>query len=234
MNAGTEALPTARTKSGDLILRVLVAISIIGSAAYWAEGELFDVSRPATVFLKAIGVGVLSIIAFYMLRTFDGFLLGTALAFGCLGDILLGMGNDYFTFGLGSFLIGHLFYIPLFVRSFAKPFSSTAVQKAIAAGLIAYSLAMLAWLWPSLEAFAIPVAAYLFVITTMGVTSSLARFSTALVVTGAALFIFSDSLIAIGRFKTDIGLADHLIWPTYYIGQYLITFGCLRDKLPAA
>lgn len=226
-----QAMTLGRARVLDATTKLLLLVSIAGSAAYWAEGELFDVSRVPSVVLKAIGVGVLAIIAFRLLRTLDGILLGTGLAFGCLGDVLLGMGGDYFTFGLVSFLIGHLFYIAVFTRAFPKPFAASTPRKAIVAGLVLFSLGMLVWLWPSLGGMAIPVTAYLFVITAMGVTATLSRYSAAWVAAGAFLFIFSDSLIAAGRFKDGIGAADHLIWPTYYIGQYLIAFGVLRERI---
>jgi uncharacterized membrane protein YhhN len=224
------AVSLGRARSSDLSTRVLIAISIIGSAAYFAEGELFDLSRGPTVFLKAIGVAMLSAIVFIRLRALDGILLSMGLAFGCLGDILLGLGSDYFTHGLASFLVGHLFYIAVFTRAFAKPFRARTGQKIAAAAIVLFSLAMLFWLWSDLGGFAIPVLAYMAVITAMGVTASFANLSTGLAAAGAMLFIFSDSLIAAGKFKDGIGLADHLIWPTYYIGQYLIAFGYLRDR----
>jgi hypothetical protein len=41
--------------------------------------------------------------------------------------------------------------------------------------------------------------------------------------------MISDSLIAAARFATGWSLAAWLIWPTYYLGQYGIVIGFLRE-----
>ena len=48
--------------------------------------------------------------------------------------------------------------------------------------------------------------------------------------TGAALFMTSDSLLALNKFYSPIGMGGFLIMLTYCSAQYLIVEGALRHK----
>ena len=67
-------------------------------------------------------------------------------------------------------------------------------------------------------------------LTTMVVTSILAGLSRSWVVLGAILFLISDSLIAVTKFKTPIAGRDFLVWSTYYVGQCGIALGYLHER----
>ena len=107
---------------------------------------------------------------------------------------------------------------------------ASAGQKMLAALLMIFSAAMFAWLWPSLGDMKLPVAAYLCAITGMGVAATLAGFRAPWVIIGAMLFIVSDSMIAVGKFKSPIEYGNYLIWATYYVGQLFIALGFIREK----
>jgi len=44
------------------------------------------------------------------------------------------------------------------------------------------------------------------------------------------LFLISDSILAVNKFKTEVPLRDYLVWATYYAAQYAITTGFLVRK----
>lgn len=208
----------------DQLERLLLAVSLACGAAYLVTRGL--PAFTGSVVIKGLSIGLLALITFHNLRDRDGLLLGVSLLFSTLGDIFLGIdGEKLFVFGLGSFLIAHLFYIVLFVRNRPKPMLASADQKIIAALVIIFSAAMFAWLWPNLGDLRLPVAVYLCAITGMGVTATLAGFRTPWVVIGAVLFIVSDSMIAVGKFKSPIEYSNYLIWATYYVGQLFIALG---------
>ena len=92
---------------------------------------------------------------------------------------------------------------------------------------------MFVWLWPSLAAMRLPVAVYLCALTCMAVTATLAGFRAWSVVIGAALFMLSDSLIAIGKFKSPVVYGDYIIWATYYAAQVFIALGFMRERRDA-
>ena len=80
-------------------------------------------------------------------------------------------------------------------------------------------------MFPHLGDMLIPVAVYLLIILGMGISAALGTTNHSLVVVGAALFIISDSLIAINRFLVPVPLSGLLVMTTYYMAQFLITYG---------
>ena len=186
---------------------------------------------PGSVVVKGLSVALLALLAFRLLSDRDGLILGVSLLFSSLGDVFLGLGDErWFVCGLGSFLIAHLLYIALFVRHWPKPFAASLNQKLLVGLLIAFSIAMVVWLWPGLGDLKIPITAYLCALIGMGVTATLAAFRTRWIVIGALLFILSDSMIAVGKFKSPIAYSHYLIWATYYVAQLFIAVGFIRDK----
>jgi uncharacterized membrane protein YhhN len=72
---------------------------------------------------------------------------------------------------------------------------------------------------------------YVCALTAMVVTALFAEFAKPWVWLGAILFLLSDSIIATEKFKADIQFGNYLVWATYYLGQYGIAIGFLREKL---
>ena len=216
----------------------LLLLSLASSVAYFATRAAQPF--PGSVVLKALGMAPLAVLA---LRTLergervgtgrrDGPLLAGALALSCAGDVLLHLGfRRYFGLALGAFFLAHVAYIALFVRSWPRPLRPRRLDVLLVAAVLCYSVAVTAWLSTHLGGYALPVIAYGVAITAMTTAAILARFSTPLVWVGALLFMLSDSLIAAGRFRTALPLAAYLIWPTYYLGQYAIAIGFLREKV---
>jgi uncharacterized membrane protein YhhN len=226
MSASALAKKMQRLDNGD---KLLLAVSLACGIAYLVTRGLEP--YPGNVVVKGLSVSPLAALAFRLLRNREGVMLGASLLFSSLGDVILAIdGGKLFVFGLGSFLIAHLLYVALFARSRPEPSTAGALQKLAVALLTLYGCAMLVWLWPDLGRLGLPIAIYLCAIIAMGVTATLAGFQTRMVVYGAALFIFSDSLIAVGKFKTPVEYGDYLVWGTYYLGQLLIAVGFLREK----
>ena len=214
----------------DLIDRLLLGLSIACGAIYLITRGL--PAFEASVVIKGMSIAPLALLAYRSLRDRDGILLGVSLLFSTLGDVFLAVSEErLFTFGLGSFLVAHLLYIVLFVRNRPKPMSASAIQKTVAVLLIIFSTMMFVWLWPSLGDLKLPVAIYLCAITGMGMAATLAGFRAWWVAAGAMLFIVSDSMIAISKFKSPIEYRHYLIWATYYVGQLSIALGFIREKL---
>lgn len=222
----------------------LLLLSIASGAAYLATRGVQPF--PGSVVLKALGMAPLAVLTFRVLgkaeRTTSGAarpgirdsqILAAALALSCVGDVLLHLGRLFFGAALGAFLLAHLAYVLLFARSWPRPLRPGRLEVALTGAVLIYSVAVTGWLATSLGTYAVPVVIYSGAITAMTVSAILARFSTPLVWIGAMLFVISDSLIASGRFKAALPLAAYLIWPTYYLGQYFIAVGFLREKAGA-
>ncbi len=226
MNTSTLALSRKRGLSG--IEQNLLLLSIACSAIYFVTKSW----QPFTgsVVLKALCIGPLAVIAFRLLPSPNHWLLGGALAFSTLGDIFLDL-RGMFVQGLGAFLIAHLIYVALFVRNWRRPVRLGANQQISLAALLFFSLAQTMWLWPGLGQLAVPVACYIGAITLMVAAAIIGRFRQSWIVWGALLFLISDSLIGINKFKTPVPLQEYLVWATYYLGQCGIALGFLREQL---
>jgi uncharacterized membrane protein YhhN len=177
---------------------------------------------PGAVVLKTLPALSLAALVLLHVSGTQGKLLFLALLFSAAGDAALGLndvyGGMYFVIGLGLFLVAQLLY----VGAFAMGFELNRSRTAIAAIVVAYSL-ILAWLLrPGLGEMALPVFAYIVVITTMAVLAVLRADGTHLAI-GALVFMLSDSLIAINRFLTPVPAARFLIIVTYFFAQYMIT-----------
>ncbi|MCP4122970.1 MAG: lysoplasmalogenase [Bacteroidetes bacterium] len=170
-----------------------------------------------------------------------------ALFFSWLGDIFLLVawsGDQMFLFGLAAFLIAHLLYIPAFRMVPEKQEKSLLAEKPIAAiPVMLYFAGLIYTLYVNgssefLE-MQLPVILYALVIMNMVLMAlnrknRVAELSYSLVFSGALLFMFSDSLIAVNKFSGALEgsplLTRILIMATYAIGQYLIVEGCLQQE----
>jgi uncharacterized membrane protein YhhN len=74
----------------------------------------------------------------------------------------------------------------------------------------------------------IPVVVYSIVLSCMGISAMLADLGTPLAGFGVLLFIASDAMIAISRFRDPFPGNEQLIWITYYSAQFLILRGVER------
>lgn len=209
--------------------QALFGVSLVCGIAYLLTRGL--PGFPGSVIIKGLSVAPLALIAFRQLVGSDRWLLAGALLLSALGDVFLDFkGEQWFAYGLGSFLFAHLFYITLFVRHWSRPFAASAARPMVAALLVIFAAAMFAGLWPGLGDLKLPVAAYMCALTGMSLTAALADFRAWWVVIGAALFMLSDSLIAVGKFRSPVAYSDYLIWAAYYTAQVWIALGFMREK----
>lgn len=138
------------------------------------------------------------------------------------GDVFLMLPRERFIAGLFSFLVAHLCYIAAF--SFERK-GATPLWTALP--FLLYGGLMLRVLWPHLAKMKVPVIFYMLVISVMawealnGWLASAARGSL-LALMGALLFVASDSVLAVNRFKGRVRHAQLLILGTYFAAQWLI------------
>lgn len=160
------------------------------------------------------------------------FLMITALVFSWFGDILLDLtakGELFFLAGLLSFMVTQILYTVLFAVT-TGPVRVSASLILLLIPVAVYGILLLGWLYPDLGAMRIPVTVYAMVILTMLAFSLIraVRGNSAgryLVLSGALLFVISDSLIAISRFAHPFAFSGVLIMTSYITGQFLIVTG---------
>ena len=149
-----------------------------------------------------------------------------ALVFSCIGDLLLIDKENYFVFGLVSFLIAHLVYIKITSEELKKVHWTQVLLGCIP--FVLFLAGLLQLLFPNLNSFKIPVVVYGIVISTFGASTLLLyrqeRSTENLwLLLGALLFIASDSLIAIHKFYNPQEFYGVIIMTTYILAQFLIT-----------
>jgi uncharacterized membrane protein YhhN len=180
--------------------------------------------------VKGLSIAALALLAFLLGRkvSADFPILGIALTLSSIGDVLLDLDPErLFVAGLSSFLLTHLTYVILFVRNRPKPFAMGTAQVLGMTLVLLYTLTISFWLLPSLGQLIVPVAIYMCAITAMVLTCIVARFSSPWIICGAILFLVSDSLLAVNKFKTPIPYRDYPVWSTYYAAQFAIAIGFL-------
>ncbi|WP_394278474.1 lysoplasmalogenase family protein [Microbacterium sp.] len=149
-----------------------------------------------------------------------------ALAFSWLGDgaaFFFPFLSDELPAMLLCFGLAHVAYIWLFWRRVA-----TRPVPAWCLVYVAWWIAMVALLWPSLGALAVAVAVYGVV---LGGTAALSARGGAMTAIGGAVFLISDTLLALRIFLPEVVAAaasGPWIMLTYTLGQGLLVAGIIR------
>lgn len=175
-------------------------------------------------------------------------LLGFVFSFSGDVNLMLQSLNQelFFLFGLVSFLITHVFYIIAFMVQGKRSDKKSLLKQhpyLVLPVLAAYG-ALLWFLLPSLGDMTVPVIIYASVITLMVLAAlyrggKVSSRSFWLVLGGAMLFMFSDSVIALSKFTADRFPIDadtmatgsrFIIMLTYTTSQYLIAEGTKTNE----
>ncbi len=213
------------------MLRVLSLFALVSAvihirAEYLGPLYVIYIFKPLTmVFILSTAIlAAKENICFYSCAVIGGLLFSMA------GDVFLMLPSDQFIAGLVSFLIGHLFYIAAFSRGMKIKSSLFAGILFVLFGILVYGI-----LAPYLGEMRLPVIAYLLVILAMGWRAwakwGQTRKRPALIAfIGAVLFIVSDTILALNRFREHFEIARALNLSTYFIAQWLIAFSIWKDK----
>lgn len=216
-----------KQKSGVMNVLILVSACLAIYFGLYDEG-LFMFFKPLTT--------VLIIAMLFLAPKKSNLKLGRmvtiALLFCLLGDVLL-LFEYYFLFGLVAFLMAHILFSVAFIQY--KGFYKNRVSFLILFGI---AMALFFWLKPGLRDLLLPVFIYVLVITFMawqGVGLYLREMNHphALMAMAVLLFMLSDTLLAIAKFKTPFYLSGPLILTTYWMSITLIANATRRIVSPA-
>ncbi|SHG55209.1 Uncharacterized membrane protein YhhN [Flagellimonas flava] len=184
---------------------------------YMGRELLYSIFKPLTTIL------VISILFFGKNSGLIRFknIMVAALIFCLLGDMLL-LQDKFFVFGLGSFLIAHL----LLAYGFGvlESFQFQWISGILFLGL---GLSIFFWLKPDLGNLEIPVAVYILAICFMawqgfGLWLKKRILTYALIAIAVFLFMFSDTMIAVNKFKSPFPLSGVVVLGTYWMSITLI------------
>jgi uncharacterized membrane protein YhhN len=214
------------------------------SVLYLLTGIVFIVLEYKEVFwpgvaVKALIMPLLILILWGNIRNGSAgshLLMVTALIFSWAGDVTLEFTEYHemvFMAGLLFFMVTQVLYCIVFFRTPGAAYD----LKRLAFGIIpvyVYGIFLVYYLYDKLGDMRIPVMLYACVILTMlsGAISRLekvSRISFYLVLTGAILFVLSDSMIAVNKFSDPFRGSRILIMSTYITGQFLILMGYIKQ-----
>jgi uncharacterized membrane protein YhhN len=177
---------------------------------------------------KGAGVALLAVYALVRAPGTDGKMLAAVMALGAAGDMAIEIS---LAAGAACFFVGHVFAITLYARH--RRASLTPSQKATAVALL-LGTPLIAFLLPADRSAAPGVALYALALGGMAAAAWSSVFPRYRVGLGAVLFVASDLLIFAQMGPLAAGsLPGLLIWPLYYLGQFLICVGAvgyLRSK----
>lgn len=157
----------------------------------------------------------------------------TALFFSWLGDVLLifqAGQTGFFIGGLIAFLIAHIFYILFFYRIWVQ--QQLKIKPLILLGVIGFYTALISFLFPHLGTMLAPVLVYGFVISAMlclALHMYPLRYKVAAAhfISGAVLFVISDSVLAVNKFYLPFPAAPFIIMFTYALAQWQLIRGAV-------
>lgn len=144
------------------------------------------------------------------------------LLFSLAGDVFLMLPGDRFLFGLSSFLIAHVFYIFAFISGTGFGCTPCIIGIVLAVGILMAFL-----LLPCTGRMKLPVLFYMIIILVMAWQAwerfhANGRMNSLMAAAGAALFVFSDSLLAWNRFRRPFRSAEAVKLAAYFTAQWLI------------
>lgn len=166
-------------------------------------------------------------------------LLIAALVFCSCGDVFLLFQEEelYFMLGLGAFLSAHILYAMLFRKTVDHSHNIPILMriKLWTFLFIILGAAMFLYLRPDLGEMEIPVLLYTIAIIIMAMMA-FNRHGRAdnsnfwLVFGGAMLFMASDTIIGIDKFKDPFPCANYWIMVLYMLSQWMIVKGVLKHE----
>lgn len=199
----------------------------------WEQPALASAVKPALLPLLAA-----SVLAYAVEHPLNRKMLGLLLLaelFGFAGDtFLLSDAFPMFASGIAAFLVGHIFYMTLFGAQSWKGLSWKGWLAGIAC--VAVLVFLLVKVLKVEGALLAPMAVYGFVLLMLSfcalcgvIRCKKNRCTWWIILIGAFLFAFSDSLIAAGTFGViTFALREFVIMFTYLIAQSLLAWGAVR------
>lgn len=189
-------------------------------------GSLFFGAYPGRYIVKSLPIFLMAFLCFKYLNGRIRTIMVLGFLFSASGDIFLDLSRThFFVYGLSSFAIAQVMY----TIAFGMDIKRNQLRTILAILVVSYALIFTLILVPHLGNLLIPVVIYVGLITAMGVSAALTNRQLTTVFVGALMFILSDSIIAVSKFMLPHSWGAILIMPTYYLAQYKIGFGMIKD-----
>jgi uncharacterized membrane protein YhhN len=212
--------------------RILTGIYVLAGLSYILLGD--DTTTILRHIIKGCLIPLLIVIFIiyfgYKLKGINLLML-SGLVFSWAGDVAIDVA---FIPGLACFLIAQAMYLTAF---FLTPGKNVIFREKpyLIIPVLLFGIVLIYVLYDDLGDMKLPVIIYAVVILTMLASAinrlgKVNRLSYYLVLSGAILFVLSDSAIAINKFTWDFDYSGPIIMSTYLAGQYLMVTGYIKGK----
>ena len=199
----------------------MIAIAIIAGIAYpFVQGRFGPV---ADVIIKGSAVGALALAAVFS-RGAGQYWLAAIMGAGAVGDMLLEIPGAM-TSGGAAFAVGHAIAIVFYIIN--RRSNLSMVDMFVAIALIGFGYVMPGLLLPEIDVSGAKVV-YSLLLCAMAAAAWISRFPRDWVAAGALLFVVSDTFLIMrmgGLIINTEAVHGHLIWFSYFIGQFMIFTG---------
>ena len=203
------------------ILTLLSAIFCI-RAKYPISKRQLLVFKPLTLILIIVIATI-----FPATESYYKIFIVSGLLFSLLGDVFLIYPEQHFKKGLIAFLIGHICYIIAFTVSSGIHFTFWIFVPIIIAGML-----YLRNIIPYSGKMKIPIILYIIIVVIMGWVAMerlnyAPTLSSILSTMGAVLFMISDAVLAMNKFRKPFISAELIILTTYFTAQWLLAISVI-------
>ena len=196
----------------------LISAILYLQAIYREKQQQVYLFKPLTTIL----ILSIALLAADPINSFYKWAIVAGLVFSLGGDIFLILPQNRFILGLVSFLLAHI----VFTVGFASVEGFYTSLWLLAPVLLVGAITFFGLLWPYLGKYKIPAAIYTLFIFIMAWQAAGYRIqagdtSSLLALIGSILFIFSDMVLTINRFRSPIRNARLIYMPAYYAALWL-------------
>lgn len=199
-----------------------IQLSFFCTALFFVLSTVIE-PYPFSWFVKLIPMGILISFVFKHMKTPSEKLFLFGLIASAFGDFFLDYDRiNWFIFGLGSFLIAHIFYL----------FALKPIERKKDLIIILYMIYGTAMFWlisAGLGELFIPVFVYMTVLLIMAIVTLVSTKSNKWLIIGGLSFVISDSLIGINKFYLHIPYSHFMIMITYYLAQFSLVKGLIKS-----
>lgn len=200
-----------------------LAVLVISISAAFAISGKYQKSKFIHYAFKPLTMILVISLAWERVTTLPsvyGYFILSGLCLSLFGDVFLMLPAKYFRPGLLAFLAAQILYMLAFGRGLQALFFSPLPF------ILAYAGLIFLFLYRSLGKYRWPVLLYVLAVSGMAWLAisrhrGLLDRNSLLAMIGALMFLFSDSVNAVNRFKRPFWLAQILILGTYFSAQLL-------------
>ncbi len=209
--------------------RPFLLFSVVAALAFYYL-QATNLPEMYLIPIKGFAVGFLAIYAYLRHQSGDSHRLALALAVAAMADMAIEMDLRV---GAAVFFVFHMLAVSVFMNHSRGKLHGRD-QWAFLAILILPPL--IGYFLPYDRSIAWAVAIYAVALGLMAASAWMSDFPKMRVAAGALLFVLSDLLIfaELGPLSGS-AVPEYLVWPIYYLGQFLITIGVvttLRKRNP--